>query len=478
MAQQHGDRLTAVDASFLAQEGRPSHMHVGAVMIFEGPAPALDALADHVRARLHLVPRFRQKLAFPPLETGRPLWVDDPSFNLEYHVRHTALPAPGSEEQLRALAARVHSQALDRSKPLWEMWLVQGLEGGRFALITKTHHALVDGVAGVDLATVLFDLTPEPAAVEHDDRAVDAAADAERRRHGRARRARRARRCRSTATARAVGAARRPATALHETREALEGLGEVVWAGLNPAPDDAAQRRDRPAPPARLRAPRARRLQARSRTRSAARSTTSCSPSSPARCRSGCARAACAPRGWSCARSCRSRSAPATSTTSSATGSPRCAGRCPSTSRTRSPGCGRAPGDGRAQGLQAGGRRRGARRHAGARAADDPRPGLAAELLHAPVQPARHQRARAAVPALRARAAGCRTCSRSRSCPSATRSRSRSCPTTAGWTSACSATTTRCPTSTRSASCSTESAAELLAAARERRRRGAERERR
>src|SRR5215203_1757703 len=167
MAQEHGDRLTAVDASFIAQEGPTSHMHVGAVMIFEGPAPDYDALADHVRSRLHLVPRFRQKLAFPPLETGRPLWIDDPSFNLEYHVRDTALPAPGSEPQLRALAARVHSQALDRSKPLWEMWLVHRLEGGRFALVTKTHHALVDGVAGVDLATVLFDTQPVPAQVEH-----------------------------------------------------------------------------------------------------------------------------------------------------------------------------------------------------------------------------------------------------------------------------------------------------------------------
>ena len=150
-------------------------MHVGAVMIFEGPPPAYDDLADHIRTRLHLVPRFRQKLAFPPLETGRPLWVDDPNFNLEYHVRDTALPAPGSEQQLRALAARVHSQALDRSKPLWEMWLVQGLEGGRFALLTKTHHALVDGVSGVDLATVLFDLAPTPAPRRAPRRAVAAA---------------------------------------------------------------------------------------------------------------------------------------------------------------------------------------------------------------------------------------------------------------------------------------------------------------
>ena len=339
MAQEHGDRLTAVDASFVAQEGPTSHMHIGAVMIFEGPPPAYDDLADHIRARLHLVPRFRQKLAFPPVETGRPLWIDDPSFNLEYHVRDTALPAPGSEAQLRALAARIHSQALDRSKPLWEMWLVQGLEGGRFALITKTHHALVDGVSGVDLATVLFDLEPVP----RGRRAPGSAPGRRSRRRAGSSWPRAAcaasRRCRSRPPARVVDAATAPGRALQETREALEGLGEVVWAGLNPAPDDAAQRRDRPAPPARLGAPGARATSSASRTRSAAPSTTSCSPTSPARCRSGCARAASAPRGSSCARSSRSRSARATSTTSSATGSPRCAGRCRSTSRTRSRGC-------------------------------------------------------------------------------------------------------------------------------------------
>jgi diacylglycerol O-acyltransferase len=236
MTQQHGDRLTAVDASFLAQEGPSAHMHVGAVMIFDGPPPAYEELADHVRGRLHLVPRFRQKLAFPPLETGRPLWVDDPNFNLEYHVRHTALPAPGSEQQLRALAARVHSQALDRTKPLWEMWLVQGLDGGRFALLSKTHHALVDGVSGVDLATVLFDLQPIPAEVEHSDTpwrprdtpsAIDMAARGMRGLIA----------LPFDAASRAIGAAARPAYALAETREALEGIGEVVWAGLNPAPE-------------------------------------------------------------------------------------------------------------------------------------------------------------------------------------------------------------------------------------------------
>src|SRR3954470_11535892 len=157
MAQAHADRLSAVDASFLAQERANSHMHVGAVLIFEGPAPGYDDFLNHIRSRLHLVPRYRHKLAFPPLETGRAIWVGDASLHLETHVRHTALPAPGSEDQLRALAARIHSQRLDRAKPLWETWLVQGLQDNRFALISKTHHAVVDGISGVDLATVLFD---------------------------------------------------------------------------------------------------------------------------------------------------------------------------------------------------------------------------------------------------------------------------------------------------------------------------------
>ena len=162
MPQGHLDRLSSIDASFLTNESSDSHMHVGAVMIFEGPPPAYDDFLEHVRGRMHLVPRFRQKLAFPPAQLGRPFWVDDPTFNLSYHVRHSALPSPGSEEQLRNIAGRLFSEALDRSKPLWEIWLVQGLERNRFALINKTHHALVDGVAGVDIATVLFDLKPVP----------------------------------------------------------------------------------------------------------------------------------------------------------------------------------------------------------------------------------------------------------------------------------------------------------------------------
>ena len=160
------DRLSAIDASFLHQEKQASHMHVGALVIFEGPPPSREEFCAHIEARLGLVPRYRQKLAFPPLETGRPFWVDDPNFNLDYHVRHTALPKPGSDDQLRQLVGRIFSQRLDRSKPLWETWIVQGLEGGRFALISKTHHALVDGVSGVDIATVLFDLSPVPAELD------------------------------------------------------------------------------------------------------------------------------------------------------------------------------------------------------------------------------------------------------------------------------------------------------------------------
>ena len=236
MPQHHLDRLTSIDASFLHQEGRSSHMHIGGVLIFEGPPPQFVDYLAHIRGRLHLVPRYRQKLATPPLETGRPLWVDDPNFNLEYHVRNAALPYPGTEQQLLQLTARIASQPLDRSKPLWENWLVEGLHDNRFALIFKTHHALVDGVSGVDLATVLFDLQPTPSAPPTDLEAwqpkpepsgaelvvaglrgiVGGAAEL---------------------VARTMQAASRPASSLSMLRDAAEGVGEIVWAGLNPAPE-------------------------------------------------------------------------------------------------------------------------------------------------------------------------------------------------------------------------------------------------
>src|SRR2546423_5064075 len=139
-----------------------AHMHVASTAIFEGPPPGYVEFREHIASRLHLVPRFRQKVRFVPFGQGRPVWVDDPHLNLGYHVRHTALAPPGSEEQLQTLAARMFSQRLDRSKPLWEMSLVEGLEGNRFAVIGKSHHCLVDGVSGVDITTVLFDAAPDP----------------------------------------------------------------------------------------------------------------------------------------------------------------------------------------------------------------------------------------------------------------------------------------------------------------------------
>jgi diacylglycerol O-acyltransferase / wax synthase len=156
------DRLSGLDTSFLHLERDGAHMHVASTTIFDGPPPSHEEFRDHIASRLHLVPRFRQKLRFVPLDQGRPVWVDDPHLNLDYHVRRTALPPPGSEEQLRVLAARIFSQQLDRSKPLWEIWLAEGLREDRFAIVGKTHHALVDGVSGVDITTVLFDTSPEP----------------------------------------------------------------------------------------------------------------------------------------------------------------------------------------------------------------------------------------------------------------------------------------------------------------------------
>ena len=235
MPQQHLDRLSATDASFLHQEGTNSHMHVGGLAIFEGPPPAIEEATDQIRGRLHLVPRYRQRLAHTVLDSGRPVWIDDPNFNISFHVRHTALPSPGDREQLLRLAARIFSQQLDRSKPLWEMWFVEGLGDGRFALISKTHHSLIDGIAGVDLATALFDVTltppdlpnsgtpwlPEP---EPGQATLVAAT------------LRGAVRAALEVANAAVDAATHPERAVARVREVAEGLGEIVWAGLNPAP--------------------------------------------------------------------------------------------------------------------------------------------------------------------------------------------------------------------------------------------------
>jgi diacylglycerol O-acyltransferase / wax synthase len=234
--QQHGDRLSAVDASFLAQEGPTSHMHIGGVTLFDGPVPAFEEIAGILRSRLHLVPRYRQRLATPPLGTGRPLWVDDPTFDLGYHLRGSALPRPGSREQLRNLVSQVFSQRLDRSKPLWELWIVEGLDDGRWALIFKNHHALVDGVGGIDLATALLDVDPvariQPGTgVPWQPRPQPSGAELA------ARGVRGLVRTGLALAERAVRAAGDPERTLAAGLDALEGVADIAWAGLNPAPD-------------------------------------------------------------------------------------------------------------------------------------------------------------------------------------------------------------------------------------------------
>jgi len=233
---QHLDRLTSIDASFLAQEKEGSHMHIGAVMIFDGKAPSHQDFTSHISERLHLVPRYRQKLSFPRMQMGRPLWVDDPGFNLDYHVRYTALPQPGGVEQLKLLTGRIFSQRLDRTKPLWEIWLIEGLEKNRFALINKTHHSLVDGVSGVDITTVLFDLDETPADVPKPEREWTPGpepSDADIVARG----------VRDLVKAplgiarKTLQAATKPVETVGTLRRTAEGAGEMLWGTVSSAPE-------------------------------------------------------------------------------------------------------------------------------------------------------------------------------------------------------------------------------------------------
>jgi diacylglycerol O-acyltransferase len=156
--------MSAIDSSFLHVENDTTPMHIGGVSIFEGPPPAFADVREMVAGKLGLVPRYRQKVRFVPFGAGPPVWIEDPHFSLDYHLRDTALPAPGSEEQLRQMASRIFSQHLDRNKPLWELWMVEGLQGGRWALMSKVHHCMVDGVAATDLMSVMFSDTTTLAA--------------------------------------------------------------------------------------------------------------------------------------------------------------------------------------------------------------------------------------------------------------------------------------------------------------------------
>jgi diacylglycerol O-acyltransferase / wax synthase len=155
------ERMSTLDAGFFFAEHENVPMHIGSLAVFEGPAPSYADLVRLFAAKLPLVPRYRQLVRTMPLNVFRPLWVDDEHFEIGYHVRHAAVPAPGGPDQLRNLAARVFAQRMDRARPLWEAWFLEGIEGGRWAILSKVHHCMVDGIGGTDLMTVLFDLSPD-----------------------------------------------------------------------------------------------------------------------------------------------------------------------------------------------------------------------------------------------------------------------------------------------------------------------------
>jgi diacylglycerol O-acyltransferase len=223
------DRLSPLDASFLHLEDATSHMHMAAALIFAGKSLPYERLLAHIESRLGLVPRYRQRLAEVPLAQARPRWVDDERFDLRYHVRNTALPEPGSEYELQVLAGRVFSHHLRRDRPLWEMWLVEGLDSGRFAILSKTHHALVDGISGLDILSVLFasdddgsgpwrpEPVPSSAALVTEALLERATNVGEFLRPVRA-------------------AVRRPRKAVNRIVETAVGAGALAWAGLKPAP--------------------------------------------------------------------------------------------------------------------------------------------------------------------------------------------------------------------------------------------------
>src|SRR3954452_4814492 len=164
-------RLSAVDASFLYLEQARTPMHVGAGGIFRAPEGGFDyeCLVEMVERRLVAVPRYRQKVRHVPGELARPVWVDDADFDVAFHVRRSALPRPGTSAQLTELVARLMSRPLDPDRPLWEVYLVEGLADGRFAIITKTHQAMVDGISAIDIGTLILDTTPTPRELPDDD---------------------------------------------------------------------------------------------------------------------------------------------------------------------------------------------------------------------------------------------------------------------------------------------------------------------
>jgi diacylglycerol O-acyltransferase len=227
------DRMSPLDAAFLqAEDEEPGvSLAIASIAVFEGPAPTTGQFAEALAGRLPLIPRYRQKAREVPLDLGPPVWVDDPAFDIAYHVRRTALPAPGGDEELAALMGRVMSARLDRGRPLWEYWVIEGLAEGRWALISKVHHCMVDGISGTDLYHVVLDDSPEPRGPVVDDwhprpepssleLALTAALDLVRLPLGQARSL--------------AGAALRPTTFAREARNAVLGMAALAGV-LRPA---------------------------------------------------------------------------------------------------------------------------------------------------------------------------------------------------------------------------------------------------
>ena len=318
MAQRHMDRLTSFDTSFLTNEKSNGHMAIGAIMVCEGSAPSYDDFVTHIRSRLHLLPRLRQKLAVPPLHMGTPMWVDDPDFDVHNHVQHVTLPSPGTDAQFHELIGEYLSPPLDRSKPLWELWLTDGFEDDRFGIIYKTHHSMADGISATDVGMLLFDVEPKDEIVRTEEPWHPQEPPTGRQLLGLSVRGffgmfgGAARWLWSAA--KAPGKAWQ--TALRRGRRALGGGLEPDQAGAQgrlqlPTSAPSAASPGRPARWA---------TSKRSRTRSAAPSTTSPWRSPAAPCGAGSRTATSTPTSSSCRRWSRSRCAPRTSTASSATG--------------------------------------------------------------------------------------------------------------------------------------------------------------
>jgi diacylglycerol O-acyltransferase / wax synthase len=234
VAQRHMDRLTSFDTSFLTNEKSNGHMAIGAVLMCGGESPTPEDFEAHIRGRVHLLPRLRQRLVFPPLRLGTPFWIDDPDFDLDNHVRHASLPSPGDDAQFHDLVGEVLSPPLDRAHPLWELVLVDGFEERRFAIVYKTHHAMADGFSAVDIGMLLFDPEPNPVPSREEEQWAPQPSPSVFGLLGRAvagiwETARRMMRW-------VANAARSPGRARKRAADGIAGLWEVTWALTKPAP--------------------------------------------------------------------------------------------------------------------------------------------------------------------------------------------------------------------------------------------------